>query len=61
MPAIDGVSIGLIVAIIGQSATMWYKLGQMERAIKASCPFGQCPIMERAKHEAAPERPAGEV
>ncbi len=60
MTQIDGISIGVIVAIIGQSGLMWYKLGALERTVKRACPFGTCPFYERAKHEVAPERDPGE-
>jgi len=43
----------LIICFIGQTALVWNKLGKIEGAVKKSCPFGQCPVYERAKHEAA--------
>ena len=55
----EGLIIGLILAVLAQSAalaTLWRKIGQLESIIKKACPFGKCPFYERAIEEAAPER-----
>ena len=58
---IQDLLIGLILAFVGQSGVIWWRLGRLEAAIKKPCPFGACPLYERAKGEAAPGRTAGEA
>jgi len=53
----DALVIALFSILVGSHGAMWYKLGELNKTIvKASCPFGKCPIFERSKSEAAPER-----
>ena len=52
----DYAILGLVIAVVGQSALIWYKLGSLERAVKKACPFGICPVFKRAQEEAAPQR-----
>ncbi len=46
----------LIAAFIAQTALVNWRLGKLEGAVKKTCPFGTCPVFERAKDEAAPKR-----
>lgn len=57
----DNLTIGLIVTMITQTATLWYKMGRIESAVKKACPFGACPLYERATAEAAPKRVEGKT
>jgi hypothetical protein len=43
---------------VGLNAVMWRKIGNLEEAVKKSCPWGadNCPSFKRAKEEAAPAR-----
>jgi hypothetical protein len=50
------VLIPVFIGIIGSQAAIWFKLGSLERAVKTTCPFGKCPVFERAAKEAAPKR-----
>jgi hypothetical protein len=52
----EDVLIPLFLAVIGSQAAIWFKLGSLERTVKKSCPFGKCPVFERALNEAAPKR-----
>lgn len=54
--SVTALLIGLIIAYVASTGVIWRKLGQLENAVKKSCPFGKCPIFERSKHEAAPNR-----
>ena len=53
---IQDLLVGLIIAFVGQSGVIWWRLGRLEAAIKKPCPFGACPIYERSKIEAMPSR-----
>ena len=50
----------LFLAVLGVSVTgncaLWFKMGRLEQTIKKMCPFGKCPLFERAVKEAAPDR-----
>ena len=61
--------LGVIIAsIISQTIAVWVKFGSVEKRLadnraaleakidKTKCPFGECPIFERAKTEAVSER-----
>ena len=49
--------IAIIGIVVGQTGMVFWRIGKMEGAIKKSqCPFGACPVFERAKTEAAPGR-----
>ena len=47
----------IITAIFSQSVAVWIRFGSLEKKITESkCPFGQCPLYERARLEAVSER-----
>mgnify|MGYP001588059185 CR=1 FL=1 len=57
--------IGLITTLLGvilagmfsQTVAVWVKFSHLEKKITESkCPFGGCPIFERAKDEAVADR-----
>lgn len=39
---------GLFCVVVVQTALLWRKMGQLESAVKKSCPFGTCPLQLRA-------------
>ena len=50
--------LGIIIAsILSQTVAVWVKFSTLEKKIEGNkCPFGACPIFERAKFEAVSER-----
>ena len=57
MDAATGWFLTLIGIIVAQTGTVFWRLGKMEGSIKKSaCPFGNCPLYERAKDEASKPR-----
>ena len=57
--------IGLITTLLGvilagmfsQTVAVWVKFSHLEKKITESkCPFGECPLYERARTEAVDER-----
>jgi hypothetical protein len=38
-----GICLGVIVT---SSGAIWYKLGQLQKAVKTACPFGGCPLFK---------------
>jgi len=45
-----------LIAQIAQGYFVFRRLGSMETALRNACPFGSCPLFNRAKTEAAPQR-----
>ena len=57
MDSFTGWFLTLIGIIVIQTGTVFWRLGKMEGSIKKSaCPFGSCPLYERARTEAVKER-----
>lgn len=54
--------LGVIIAsIFSQTVAVWVKFTNLEKKITENkCPFGQCPLYERAKEEAVADRKLGE-
>lgn len=51
---------GLIIAFLAQAALVWRAIGKLEVAVKQkACPFGDCPVYQRAKTEAVEPRHIG--
>ena len=61
--------LGIIIAsIFSQTTAVWVKFNSLEKKMtenngnlekkinESKCPFGQCPLYERAKTEAVPDR-----
>ena len=47
----------ILTAIISQTTAVWVRFSSLEKKIEATkCPFGECPIYERAKDEASRPR-----
>lgn len=47
----------ILTAIISQTTAVWVKFNSLEKKInEAKCPFGKCPIFERAQVEASEKR-----
>mgnify|MGYP001610760041 CR=1 FL=1 len=47
----------ILTAIFSQSIAVWVKFSNLEKKITENkCPFGQCPLYERARSEAVNER-----
>jgi hypothetical protein len=53
----------VFVLVVGQATAtgvMWFRIGILTKSVEKACPFGRCPLYERAKHEAAPSRDSTE-
>ena len=50
--------LGVIIAsIISQTTAVWIKFNSLEKKVlENKCPFGNCPLYERAKTEAVNDR-----
>ena len=47
----------ILTSILSQTVAVWVKFSHLEKKIETNkCPFGKCPLYERAKIEAASER-----
>lgn len=47
----------ILTSIITQTAAVWIKVGNLEKKLDTNrCPFGKCPLYERAKSEAVEDR-----
>jgi len=47
----------ILTAISSQTIAVWVKFGNLEKKMNENrCPFGKCPMFERAKEEAVKER-----
>lgn len=60
---IIGLLVTILIAVVTMNGLLWAsqsrinrRLGQLEGKLQHSCPFGTCPVFERALKEAAPER-----
>ncbi len=47
----------ILTSIISQTTAVWVRFSSLEKKMeKNKCPFGECPLYERAKTEAVEER-----